>query len=288
MFIQNKRPDIVADPRSFIDTLALLSDIKPSNQFFLDMRSLSHSCVAFRSLDCRLKYKICIHRPRPKAFDVLNDLASKRNVMINEVHVALDLPVESFEEATNLVEWLGSRIVKRWPGKHRFRTHRSTLYSAARSWPSNQITIYPNVRSKVYCGSAAHIEWRIKGAQLVRRMGINNFDDIRNIDYVAFWTKRLLLEEAQPEKLGQELRTKNIVKSTGRADLHLGSAYLRAYMYQSNCDIPVPAMAMRAMSRKWPRINKKKVLRPIDMTPFLPRPNDSAQSIISLDKLKVF
>src|SRR5262249_16841174 len=83
--------------------------------------------------------------------------------------------------------------------------HANSRYDAARTAP-NSIPFYRENHSRITGeGNCLHLEWRGKGARAVRAAGIA-VGDLLDFDHHAFWKKRLLLLDGEPELLGKFLR----------------------------------------------------------------------------------
>jgi hypothetical protein len=90
----------------------------------------------------------------------------------------------------------------------------ATRYSGPRS-ARNVLAVYSDRHSKVtgevYC---LHFDWRIKGADALRRAGFHSIADLKHIDRREFWQTRLLFRAIDPDALGR--RCNNHIHGTNR------------------------------------------------------------------------
>jgi hypothetical protein len=84
----------------------------------------------------------------------------------------------------------------------------TTRYDASRQ-SRNGLVIYTEHHSRVtgelYC---LHVEWRANGVRPVQAAGIKSASDLLEFDHHAFWKKRLLLVDVDPERLGRLFRNR--------------------------------------------------------------------------------
>jgi hypothetical protein len=108
-----------------------------------------------------------------------------------------------------------------------------TRYDAGRSAPN--LTVLYNEEISRKTGEIApltHLEWRTKGAQAVRSLGIVSVSDLLQFDHRRFWEHRLLLLDASPGRLGRFIRnckTGQKSRIETPADLLLGNETLERY-----------------------------------------------------------
>jgi hypothetical protein len=176
--------------------------------------------------------------------DVLEIFLHRNDVLLNYVEIALDLTFDSEDERDEAYKFICQHIVK---DHHRDQKVKfvgkegATRYSAPRNSP-NVLVIYRDRASKVtgevFC---VHVEWRIKGRPALKRQQFESLADLVNIEFFAFWQKRLRLHAVNRQKLGRKHnnyfrktnRRGNWVKRWGRLeidfDLRSGGLLMRLH-----------------------------------------------------------
>ena len=163
----------------------------------------------FPDLRQRLEFK----QPKPEA---LRWLASRPDVYINQVEVALDYEFASTSERNRAYEFLDHGLVRKWHAKQQqiYLDPRiaETRYDAGRGAPNGIVLYKPG-----YCrftgepdldGLLLHLEWRARTGRAVRAAGIEAGRDLVEFNHRQFWEERLRLYTVDPERLGQWLRSK--------------------------------------------------------------------------------
>jgi hypothetical protein len=162
---------------------------------------------------------LTIHQPSFRTFDILE--AFDDGVMVTtdtgqgfrvvEVNVALDLLVGSRPDAALLTRFIVARLLKNgrpqvpwsyksgdewtWTGIPSYCTEGlriGTAYVSYESARGVRVAVYGDrptkARASVPC---AHIEWRVRGAEELRRHNVADLEGLRTLDHRAFWAQRL-------------------------------------------------------------------------------------------------
>ena len=168
---------------------------------------------------------------RQPSFEALQWLAGRDDVLVNRIEVTLDYIFDSPAALDRAQEFLHFHLIRRWHskkqqvrlyrgskerdsrGKRRAeRVHEieqtTTRYDAGRR-SKNALVIYTENHSRgtgeLYC---LHLEWRANGLRPVQAAGIRSASDLLEFDHHAFWKRRLLLVDVDPERLGRLLRNR--------------------------------------------------------------------------------
>jgi hypothetical protein len=151
--------------------------------------------------------KLLLHQPDlTRLYELLSQSSWECPMVINELHVALDLCLDTLQEADELFTWIIVRL--RNPNMRRSAgTCGGTAYFPfGRRWRQIQIVVYLGY-SKVSGEPCVRIECRIQGAGRIRRLGILAIRDILDgFDVRAFWKRHLILEEPKLDALAGFLR----------------------------------------------------------------------------------
>lgn len=178
--------------------------------------------------DRNYRQRIEIKQP---SLEALQWLAERDGVLVNRIEVTLDYIFDLPAARDDAQEFLNFHLIRRWHSKkQRVRLYRgsqergsrgkrgveqvheieraTTRYDAGR-WSKNGIALYTERHSRVtgelYC---LHLEWRANGARAVQSAGIKSASDLLEFDHHAFWKKRLLLVDVDPERLGRLFRNR--------------------------------------------------------------------------------
>jgi hypothetical protein len=165
------------------------------------------------------------------SLDALQWLAERDGVFVNRFEVTLDCIFDSLTALDQAQEFLHFHLIRRWHskkqqvrlyrgsqardrrGKRRAeRVHEieqaTTRYDASRR-SRNGLVIYTENHSRVtgelYC---LHVEWRANGVRAVQSVGTKSAGDLLEFDHHAFWKRRLLLVDVDPERLGRLFRNR--------------------------------------------------------------------------------
>jgi hypothetical protein len=155
----------------------------------LDVRDMVPRWDRSRSYEQRLQ----LRQPSRKALEIL---AQRGGVHLNRAELALDLVFATADELQAAYEFACRHSYKKYRGKQKVRyyhnafTDQSTRYSAARAL--NLIAIYADkpcrIDGSLFC---LHFDWRISGAEALRRAGITSVGDLLDFDHRAFWERHL-------------------------------------------------------------------------------------------------
>jgi hypothetical protein len=137
------------------------------------------------------QWKVFIEQPRPAVWKLLRELSKSQPLCISEVHVAMDLSVETEENAQSLREWITQRIVFRYLRAEDVELFEQTRYSTTIRWNRTILVIYNDKPSKFSGKPCVHIEIRMNGATRVKTNGIRDFTDLERLDLVALMKKKL-------------------------------------------------------------------------------------------------
>jgi hypothetical protein len=164
-------------------------------------RALKDSCGELNLIPKPMKWRpqyrrrLDMKQPEREAFEILLDIQTRQAILINSVEVALDLVVRNQDRMLPLRKFIDQHIMlpRRRVGRVEYRKH--TRYAGPRRWPSQNNVVYSDRPSKL-CGlPCVHIERRALGRQQVRTLGLPEPEDLLNLDYGAFWRKRLVMCE---------------------------------------------------------------------------------------------
>ena len=131
-------------------------------------------------------------------------LATLDDVLLNRGEVALDLIFASEQELDAAHEIVSKHHRQRWHGEQEVRFYKITRYSAGPR-AANKLANYADkacrITGEVFC---LHIEWRLIGAQALRRAGLGTVGELLEFDHRRFWQDRLLLQSVNLEALGRQ------------------------------------------------------------------------------------
>lgn len=211
----------------------------------------------------------------------LHLMASLQNAYINQCEVALDLIWATLRDRDAGYDFLNEHLVRRWhtPRQkiHIYPGKAETRYDAPRPVPSS-IKIYKEDFSRysgeVYC---LHVEWRSFNGRAVKAIGIQSTADVLNFDFRAFWKKRLLFFQADPQRIGRALRHRGR-KGRGRAgdlDRRKGEVVVRS------------AESVQELIDLWGRsLGIRRLLTPISNEAWLPPANAASTPFLVVDDAK--
>jgi hypothetical protein len=156
-------------------------------------------------------------------------LAARDDALINQIEVALDFIFGNWADRDDAYDFLNRHLVRRWHGKRQeirvYAGKAQTRYDGPRA-ARNSLVLYRQEFSRVtgeLC--AVHFEWRLRGARAVRGAGISSGQCLLKFDHRAFWERRLLLCDIEPERLGRYLRNQtegSKSRVTGKLDSRTG------------------------------------------------------------------
>jgi hypothetical protein len=136
--------------------------------------------------------------------EVLLWLAKRNDAHLNYVEFSLDWTFPSENLKDEAWQFVCQYQLKKYHREHGIRFVAGvTRYTGPRSAP-NVLAIYCDkpcrLTGEVYC---THLDWRMKGAATLRRVGIFSVADLLNFDHRLFWSTRMLFHAIAPDKLGR-------------------------------------------------------------------------------------
>jgi hypothetical protein len=172
--------------------------------------------------DRRLVQRIELKQPKESA---LRALAGLPGAYVNQVEVALDLVFNRLREQDQAFEVFDWSLVRRWHSDKQqvlifgAENNPETRYDAGRFSP-NQLVVYREHHSRISGESnCLHVEWRLNARRAVVAAGIQSVQDLLRFNHRQFWEKRLLLYEADPERVGAFLRHRKRKGRPEKSDL---------------------------------------------------------------------
>lgn len=190
---------------AYIDTLGVWmakvdKTIEDTLQGECDSLYIKRRRARFNSqLTCRLT----LHQPSENAIRFLGRLALTHQLLVNEIHIALDFVVGTKADALAMHQFVTRHLHKRWPGKQQATEYLGTTYSGNRSWDTQILTSYATRPSKVNGQPCCHIEWRAKGARYTKLLGAFTPAQVMDLDLTEFWRRRLHMQRIDVEALGK-------------------------------------------------------------------------------------
>lgn len=154
------------------------------------------------------KYRYDLHQPTRATnealsnyFDNIEEPDNEPVLLINMIEIALDFIAD---HPWRLHQYLQGRVIQRWHSDQMLEVYLTTTYFSERSYPNN-IVIYSDRPSKLRPdeGNCVHLEWRARGARVLRSLGICTFRELTDFCYRNFWSEKLQLREVDVEKLGR-------------------------------------------------------------------------------------
>lgn len=263
------------DPAIYVDTVTVLTARRPSNA---QLRFIRSQCMARTIRRCSRenpRIRIRAHVPHPPLLRLFEQWRREKRCILSEVHVACDWHTE---QANALRRWIDARIVQ--PFRHGYYTDRAgerqkdvlgafggTSYLSRRRWYCANFAMYCR-RSKLTGRWCAHGEYRLCGAQVVRRAGFRRIDAVP-ADAERYWRKRFRLEEVDRVKLSR-IATRGKVKAGHEMiAAHSLISYARRYFGD---EIGRDAQCVRLFHHipGWTHVRAERINRPIDTAPFMP------------------
>jgi hypothetical protein len=156
------------------------------------------------------KQRLQLHQPSREA---LHSIATLNAVHLNGMELSLDWTFDDEADRDDAFELVCRYHVKKHHRDQGVRFVRGvTRYTGPRQAP-NVLATYRDKPSKVtgevYC---VHFDWRMKGAAVLHRAGINSIADLLNFKHREFWQSRLLMCALHYRDLGRIYRN----QGTGR------------------------------------------------------------------------
>lgn len=281
------------DPEIYVDTVTILTARRPSNAQLLFISSHCSSRTVRRYWKGSRRCRIRAHVPYPPLLRLFEQWRREKKCILSEVHVACDWHAE---QATKLRQWLDAHIVQ--PFRHaRYTEGRGeekemkrdvlgafggTSYLSRRRWRVTNFALYCR-RSKLTGRWCAHAEYRLCGAQVVRRAGFRRIDAVP-ADAERYWRKRFRLEAVDRVKLSR-IATRGKVKAGHEViAAHSLISYARQYFGD---EVGRDAQCVRLFHHVpgWKHVRAERINRAIDVTPFLPPgPNSNGRIFTSPEK----
>jgi hypothetical protein len=141
---------------------------------------------------------------RQPSYEALQSLATLEGILINYLELALDLTFNSEEERNEAHEFVCQYHVKRWHGEQKIKIVKGSRYTGKRRTP-NKLVSYADlvcrITGEVYC---VHLEWRLNGAEAVRRAGISTIRELLRLEIRQFWKERLVMRAFNYRTLGRQ------------------------------------------------------------------------------------
>jgi hypothetical protein len=263
----------------FFDTVGMLLKKRPKNQEFLRLRQQCGKLTWHRSRHRRLGWKMCLHQPKPGAYSVLQEMASRIELLVNEVHIALDLCVLTEFDAEELFDWISQRLVQRWHRGRKIIWYSGTRYTGPRKWNSEIFAQYCTRPSKVTREPCVHLEFRSKGRRHVKRL-VQEPADLACFNFLEFWRRHLVLEEVNMDLLGRQANGWPKAKKpklekygpiTMDLDRRAAGAFVRYASSTMNERVCPSAQAVRDIGRAFPWLRPKSALLQLDVSELLTR-----------------
>jgi len=220
------------------------------------------------------KCRLILQRPKDEVFDFLDEYFGSE-LLINKVHVALDLLTESFNDAEIVRNYINYHQVHLWHGKQVMVRSKNSTYSGARNSRRNFVK-YADRPSKVAQMNCCHIELRFFTVGVVRNAGFPNILNLRDLNYHDFWKKHFQLRELDIEKLGRQFSKRPYWKKPWiKFDIkgHPYDNFLRiANLIMRSCAHSDEGGIVQDLIDRFrgTRLKVSKCLKKIDTDPFLP------------------
>lgn len=277
---------LVLSKNSYIDSVTVFVDRVPAGTFLAQLKQHCGTMLPGRHMPHQHHWamRFTLHQPRTEAFYLI--LHEFKTHLLNRADVALDLVTRKQSEAAILQGYLERHLVQRWHGQMKpGKRYRDTHYSAAKRSP-NVIATYSDKPSKIDGAPCCHVEWRMKGAESVKRAGLYQLEDLVSFDHRAFWKDRLNLYDIPSgrslEKLGmmikgQPRRQKPWIQPLGRG-LHynffvrIASVHIRKTASDEDGGEIRAQVLIDRYGAKW-----KKYLGPLDNVWLLPEAHSPRQ-----------
>jgi len=211
---------------------------------------------------------LTIQQPSFRTLDILEAfrdgamVASKHSGFeIVQVDVSLDLLVQSEADADRLGRYVIARLLKngrpREPWRYESkktqvkkkrikaadgeqndpRNEVETAYLSYGVRRGERVAVYADKHTKVASGgSCAHIEWRVCGAQSLRKKRLDDLDALRSFDHRQFWATHLrMLRAPSPDSLvaaavSMRRSQKWFAKNASMSPTRKANMFVRAYM----------------------------------------------------------
>lgn len=207
----------IASTWHYWDAIGLWRREPPTPQ---QRQALARSCGSYwdregslepARFDKRLVYRIDVKQPSEACLETLLEMESASPSHINHLQPARDECCTSRRAADRLKEFRQTHEIRLWHQPNQLLRHyvtsAGTDYDGGRTAP-RMLTRYREQHSR-HSGEAdvVHSEFRLNGAQSVRRAGIDTIGDLLKFDHVAWWqAKTRLLTLPDFRRLGRMMR----------------------------------------------------------------------------------
>lgn len=259
------RPPVYAS--SYVDTVGLLVSRRPVNELYRAIKRYCGSCTLRRSQHPIARVRFVVHQPQPEVLRLLDQLISEKMGMIHEVHLALDLCTATAKDAAELADWVNARFVILWNRGRRANWVGEGRYTSQRKWRSQQVVAYADRPSKVTGSPCLHLEWRARGRAQVVALGVVEPLDLVAFGHRAFWSRRLVLEEANWDAVARQYTRKF---GQGQQRRALGVVRRLASEHRPDGEPIITAQALRSLAPNLPWIDLRYALRRVDVGHLLP------------------
>lgn len=195
--------------------VALVNELRPQGRRFV-LKTHRYGADGFL-------VNLHVHQPTMGALKLLASCGLIGRV--TQVHVALDVTVDRAQDAEVLRRYLEARLcISDRPKRQSTEYGGVTTYFNRPIKAGIEVAIYSDRLSKVSYEPCCHVEWRLKGAAVLRRFGLSSPTDIVALCPQAFWSDVLRLSRPpQKEQLvaarTKELRNQHRPEHTARRDV---------------------------------------------------------------------
>lgn len=149
--------------------------------------------------DERWKQRLLLHQPQDALFEYFD---SRNDVLLNRVDVSLDLTFLSPAEVDEIERIFHLHFFKSHHRNQKIKWFHGTRYTGMRWENRNIVSSYGDkfcrVSGEPHC---FHIDWSITGRQALKQAGLDTFQSLLDLDYRAFWERRLRFKQVLAEKL---------------------------------------------------------------------------------------
>jgi hypothetical protein len=217
--------DIQIQPVSYVDSIVLHLPRLMGSEVFEELgttlenprKQIVHKQIARPNGSFFLK--MSIHQPNLATLNFLND--TRKSYRIMQVHIALDLVTATASGAIGLHRYMQTRLIKSgrpaklsyWHVDYGFAQEPSSIYLGGRVRRGVELILYSDRKSKaIKVSPCLHIEWRLMGAEHLRKMSLSSAQQIINLDHRDFWNERLRLWKPPSFAKLLEVRSKQLAK----------------------------------------------------------------------------
>jgi hypothetical protein len=168
----------VRDRHLYIDTVVILFRAPLPQQAKAVLLEIPRKkSIRRRSKSRQFPYALVLHQPTPQTISALQRTVGE--YVLSRIDLALDLETEKPEDAPGVQRYVVRHLTQRYRGKRHTNTVEDTDYWAAK-WQRRNIAIYSDRPSKITGQPVCHIEIRLYGADVCRRYGASQLDDLNH------------------------------------------------------------------------------------------------------------